>query len=399
MSEKVIDRIQRCDMDKPFLFVSYSSMDQELVWRDVAEFQRRGYNVWLDERNLDKTKKDWKDDALEAIQDPNSILLIFYVSRHSLTSEPCYHELRETRSDMTKRMHKRQELKFIAVEAEPIGDLQKFADEVDDMIRADTSRDKAAIKAKIRTLSLFLEEFFQNNNARVRVKYKDDPSREGKRDYYEDILLDYCEAARNQAVQSDMPAPAAAPAAEPAPAVKPVHAGEKARGKTPAPAVSMPSGTVDDAMGGVTLAEIRARFSDAETVRAFRAVREGMPWGGKGAMDYLMAALLGGCNQVTKASPACQVLYYLHAVASGEPKGDALGATWTWSSNCRKVLGLERSGQIPEAFDQHFAALGGEVTLHEIAVRFQKAEEPPYQTRKNDLILRAAAELDAFLKR
>ena len=123
-----------------FIFISYSSNDRELVQQDVLEFQRRGYNVWLDERNLDKAKSSWKEDALKAIQNYNSILLIFYVSRHSLTSEACYNELNETMSEITKGRHRRRELKFIAVEAEPIGDMLQFADEVDSDLRI-TSKD------------------------------------------------------------------------------------------------------------------------------------------------------------------------------------------------------------------------------------------------------------------
>ena len=60
----ILDQIRPCDMDRPYVFISYSSPDKELVWQDVLTFQNMGYNVWLDERNLDKTKASWKDDAL-----------------------------------------------------------------------------------------------------------------------------------------------------------------------------------------------------------------------------------------------------------------------------------------------------------------------------------------------
>jgi len=398
MDEQIINKIRKCDMSKPFIFISYSSHDKELVQQDVLEFQRRGYNVWLDERNLDKTKSSWAEDALKAIQNYNSILLIFYVSRHSLTSEACYNELNETMSEITKGRHRRRELKFIAVEAEPIGDMLQFADEVDNDLRI-TSKDMEVTQAKIDTLSEFMKRFFDNNNARVRVKCKNDPSRAGKLDYYDDILLNYCSEAKNQPVQSAEAAPVSAPVMTSAiPTASPASpAVKKPRGEKSASIHAKPFGTVDAAMGHISLMDIRKRFSDAETVRAFRAVREDMPWGGKGAMDYLMAALLGGCNQVTKNSPPYQINYYLYAVASGEQKGDTLGATWTWSSNCRKVLGLERSGQIPDEINQYFSDLDSSAALYDVAVCFQEAEEPPFQTLKNDLILHAAAKLDLFL--
>lgn len=391
MSEKIIDKIRKCDMNKPYIFISYSSKDYDLVWQDVLEFQRRGYNVWLDEKNVDKTLDSWEDTALKAIRTSACTLLVFYVSRHSLISKACLNELNETKSDITKKRHGRKELRFLAVEAEPIGDLEQFADGVDDMIRSNTKISVSEQDDQMDTLSALLD-IFGNNNARVRVKYKHDPSRIKGLDYYDEILPEYCAAAKvYDAVEPSAPSPAAAPATASAPVA------EKPRREKSAPVYAKPSGTVDAAMGGASLAYIRERFSDAETVRAFRAVREDMPWGGKGAMDYLMASLLGGCNQVTKSSPVCQINYYLYAVASGEQKGDALGATWTWSSNCRKVLGLEKSGLIPDEINKCFAGLDGAVTLHDVAVRFQAAEEVPFRTLKNDLILHAAAKLDAFL--
>ena len=66
---EILRKIKSCTVDKPYVFISYSSEDCECVWNDVYEFQRRGYNIWLDEKNLDKTKQSWKEDALYAIED------------------------------------------------------------------------------------------------------------------------------------------------------------------------------------------------------------------------------------------------------------------------------------------------------------------------------------------
>ena len=79
----VLKAIQPCDMDQPYIFISYSAKDQERVWQDVLRFQQMGYNVWLDEKNLDKTQASWRSDALSAIRDMNCSLLVFYVSRNS----------------------------------------------------------------------------------------------------------------------------------------------------------------------------------------------------------------------------------------------------------------------------------------------------------------------------
>lgn len=82
-----------CDVTRPYIFVSYSSADEETVCRDVLTLQRHGYNLWIDIKNLDKRQPSWHDSALDAATAYNSSLVLFYVSRHSLTSMPCFEEL------------------------------------------------------------------------------------------------------------------------------------------------------------------------------------------------------------------------------------------------------------------------------------------------------------------
>lgn len=71
MSEKEnLEQLHSCDTNAPFVFISYSAKDGERVSADALELQRRGYNVWLDSRNLDRTKASWKMDALDRRKDP-----------------------------------------------------------------------------------------------------------------------------------------------------------------------------------------------------------------------------------------------------------------------------------------------------------------------------------------
>ena len=100
-----LSRIRPCDMSRPFIFICYSSQDAELVYRDVIEFQRRGYNVWIDEKNVDKTKASWKQSALAAIQDFYCELVVFYVSRTSLVSRACLNEMMTTQDPETIAVH------------------------------------------------------------------------------------------------------------------------------------------------------------------------------------------------------------------------------------------------------------------------------------------------------
>lgn len=141
----VLRQITPCDIERPYIFISYSSADSDLVWRDVLEFQQRGFNIWLDEKNLDKTKSSWKNDALEAVQDIDCRMVVFYVSASSLRSENCYQEMSRTMQPTAVALH-RGPVKFIAVEVEQIGDIRKFSERVFEDIQ-ESGQDKSTRQA------------------------------------------------------------------------------------------------------------------------------------------------------------------------------------------------------------------------------------------------------------
>ena len=172
-----------CDMSFPFAFISYSSIDKAIVWNDVIELQRRGYNIWIDEANLDKSQSSWRKDALRAIEDYNCALLIFYVSRSSLTSEPCLEELDRTEAEVTQETHLGK-VECIAVDAEMIGHVGEFISTVSlEIERCDISSTEKGQKTRI--LSRFKKKWFLENNEKVRIHPKLELDRIG--DYYSDI--------------------------------------------------------------------------------------------------------------------------------------------------------------------------------------------------------------------
>lgn len=219
----ILSQIKPCDMDNPYIFVSYSAQDHARVWADVLAFQQLGYNVWLDERNLDKTKDSWTDDALSAISDLDCLLVLFYVSSASLTSEACYRELSQTTETLTVRIHFGP-VRFIAVDVENVGDIGVFTQEVytNLMRRKDISKKEKTAKAIV--LSQFCDNFFGSNNERVRVHPKDEPNR--KIGYYDEIVASFPDAAKiyppaktlaELSPKKPAPAPKPEPAPQPAP--------------------------------------------------------------------------------------------------------------------------------------------------------------------------------------
>lgn len=153
----------------------------------------------------------------------------------------------------------------------------------------------------------------------------------------------------------------------------------------------------------VSIGEIRKVFENSQRAKEFRPIRESMPRGGKGAMDYAMAAILGGCNGVKESSPEYQINYYSCVVASMENKkeGAGLGATWTWSSNCRKTLGLEKAGQIPKEYNDYFRNLSDCLTLQELKKDFISGDKAPYvlEEKKKELVLNAIDKISDFMSK
>lgn len=225
----ILRDVRSCDTENPYIFVSYSAEDKELVWRDVLEFQRRGYNVWLDEKNLDKTEDSWRLDALSAVEDMDCELVVFYVSGHSLISENCYLELEKTTEEQTRAVHFGP-VKFIAVDVEEIGNIVEFARQVYGRVRQ-SELPKAEKSKRAVTLDKFIKNFFNSNNEKVRVHPKNEANR--KMDYYEEITASFPDCTRTLPIAEEAPAAEPAPVAEPAPAAEEPPAPEPVRPEEP----------------------------------------------------------------------------------------------------------------------------------------------------------------------
>lgn len=188
-----LEKIICCDRNSPYIFISYSSNDRQLVWQDVVIFQSLGYRIWLDEKNLDKTKESWKKDALDAISDMYCKLLVFYVSSSSLTSQNCLEELQQTIAEETLNKHVREPVKFIAVDVENIENIIGYSHKIQEDIM-ENNETKKIKDAKIQVLSRIIGNFFSNNNERVRIHPKNEIGRTS--DYYQDIIKCFPDKAK-----------------------------------------------------------------------------------------------------------------------------------------------------------------------------------------------------------
>ena len=76
----------------PFVFVSYSHEDKEIVYDFILQLQAQHINVWFD---VDlQYGIEWFEDVKKNVRKPQCAGAIFMVSKSSLLSEPCMKELK-----------------------------------------------------------------------------------------------------------------------------------------------------------------------------------------------------------------------------------------------------------------------------------------------------------------
>ena len=188
-----------CDVNSPYIFISYSSEDKEIVWTDIVELQSRGYNLWIDEPNLDKTKESWELDALHAIESCNCILLAFYISEHSLFSKACLEELERTRGKLTNETHFGN-VDFIAIECEQIDHIGEYVESLKRQTE-NSNIDQEEKNNLLRILYNFNKRWFTSDNKKVRVRSKSILHRHS--DYYGDIEKEFCGHQRGGKLRSE----------------------------------------------------------------------------------------------------------------------------------------------------------------------------------------------------
>lgn len=174
------EKIIPCNLDYPYAFISYSNKDGNRVWKDVVELQDKGYNIWID-KNLKPTDSSWKE-ALNAIDCLNCKVVVFYISRNSVTSDACRQELLRRIDSKAKYLHN-GEIPLVVIEAEPISSIVSFRNNVFSSVSKDLGIILEEKERKLEILGQVMDEFFPNDD-KLRIKNAES---ERKGDYYKDI--------------------------------------------------------------------------------------------------------------------------------------------------------------------------------------------------------------------
>ena len=86
----------KCNMDKPFAFISYShdDNDSQIVMNVFKNLISRGHNLWIDTANMPADEHTWKKSARDALRNRNCKLAFFFRSESSMVKETIAKELK-----------------------------------------------------------------------------------------------------------------------------------------------------------------------------------------------------------------------------------------------------------------------------------------------------------------
>lgn len=160
-----------------------------------------------------------------------------------------------------------------------------------------------------------------------------------------------------------------------------------------------PKSVNSDITEATTLKEFFTMCESPQVCLALREVREHVK---KQFFDYMMAALLRGCDEKSfKLSKGKEEIlvparwnYCTYAVSRNyDPKNPKCGSSqFTWTSNSRKAVGIEGSGTLGHNSDI-FAELSETETLGTIKQKFIEEKETGFITKNNQQVLAAFDEL------
>ena len=361
----------KCDMDKPFAFISYShdDYDAQIVMNVFKQLMKKGYNLWIDVANIPVNQDSWTKPAKSALRNKNCKLAILFRSEISLVTENIKKELEKIDVD-------KQIIKSIDIWHAKDMNAEKFRQEI---------INSGSITEKIKEICDDIFDIVKKDCNAIRL------ASDAKNDILN--LVDHMEADDDMKTIK----------------ITTTESMDK-------PVVIDNHKEVDNAnetyMGMVNKATLLKDFEklceNVDFCVALGNARSNIRHGGKGLFDYLMAALLRGCDADIYDKKNNRIVrlagynYNKYAVAENpdDPKTSDIQYPWTWTTNCRKSIkkediperffnekGKVKSGRL-EDFNKIFEDLEPETSIGEVLEKFKKCEKG-FDTKDNNLILEA----------
>ncbi|MCK9444481.1 MAG: toll/interleukin-1 receptor domain-containing protein [Tissierellaceae bacterium] len=404
----------RPDEDKPYIFISYASKDWEEVLENIAYelHTKKGLRIYYD-RAFDGSNKRWIEQMREALETAYCKGILVFISEAYITSYATLIEILYSRTEAVRAWGDGETdipLFEVWLDGEKPSVLK-------DRFKKDTKLARETIKMEeyewqvynnvIEEIASDNENEFQKTAIKLKGKGKDKIMKfnvavafsemlNGQAipladfDYFltstEDTIRDTCgDGVFDESyIKKEIKVPVIPEVKEEEKMTSEAKVIPKPNKKEIAPEVKKQDTEIISKAAEITIGEVRQRFAkDEEFNNRIGEIRKnGLPYGAKSYMDYAMAAVLKGCNDI---SEDFQLNYYINSIANPEIKKDPskIGATFTWSSNARKAKGFKGSGKLDQKINDYFASLPESTSIKELIEKFEKDDRNEFMTRKN----------------
>lgn len=357
----------KCDMGRPFAFISYShdKHDAQIVMNVFKQLMNKGYNLWIDVANIPVNEKSWDESAMNALGDPNRKFTIFFRSEESMINSNIEDELKKSKIFYN------------------IGDIKVIDIWHKEGMNADICYKEILNKKQYGFICNKICKIVSTdcNAIRLASDAENDILKLVKQMEY--VLRDI-KSSTNELIEK----------------TSVIDNSEKI--------VSANESYVGVVNKSTLLKDFEKLCESVDFCVALGNARSNIRHGGKGLFDYLMAALLRGCDADIYDKKNNRIVrlagynYNKYAVAENpdDPKTSDIQYPWTWTTNCRKSIkkediperffnekGKVKSGRL-EDFNKIFEELEPETSIGEVLEKFEKCEKG-FDTKDNKLILEA----------
>lgn len=352
-------KTKKCNMDAPFAFISYShdEHDSKIVMNVFKALYKRNVNIWIDTANMPYNEEDWKKSAIAALMNENCKFAFFFRSESSMLKKTIKDEL-----EMITASENVKSIVTIDIWQDSQNNAKKFRNNLINGVERDID---------IFCICQAICDCVSTECKAIRLgsDMRNDISR---------LVDEMYEEAKERGVVLNQ---------------------DNGTGNTKDPVNPKPASF--DITESTTLKEFFTMCESPEVCLALREAREHTK---KQFFDYMMAALLRGCDE--KAFKLCkdseQKLipakwnYCTYAVSRNyDPANPKCGSSqFTWTSNARKAVGIEGSGMLGDN-SVIFSGLSETETLGTIRQKFAEGKKAGFITKDNQQVLAA---FDALLQ-
>lgn len=427
LKEKEIKNM-KCDMNKPFAFISYSHNDSQIVLNVFNKLMIKGHNLWIDVANMPFDEREWTQSAMDALQDENCKKAFFFRSESSMVKETIKDELA-----LIKIIDHIKSIVTVDIWHEEGMNAEKYLAKVINRKIDGYSKEKAQICNKIcKYVSveckairlagdagndiLRLVEEMEEALEDIEDFSNNDKSDNGDGGIKEDGI-NYDNAGSEAETDEtsggtiddeqgkDGTGNGSSDIAEKSEVGIQSDSGDKQGSKTVKKGDSVPEpdqGTKNgyespvglDVNADTTLEEFEKMCEDVAFCQKLREAREKS---NKGSFDYLIASFLGGCDapvgtdENIKRKAAYNYCTYVISKTLDLENVKIGSSSFTWKSMCHQRLRDEerpKERKLGSEINSIFEALDRKTTIGKVLEKYQK-EEKGFSTKDNAKIFEA----------